>query len=95
MSGVEAIKAIRQLDAQARVVVLTMLQGDEDIHRALQAGASTYLLEDMLSGDLVRVGCQVHASEQSCRTYGRLAERAAGPTLTAREVEVVELISRG
>lgn len=97
MSGVDAIKAIRKHAPEARVVVLTMFQGDEDIHRALQAGASTYLLKDTLSGDLVRVVRQVHAGEYPlmANIRARLAERAAGPTLTAREVQVMELVSRG
>jgi two-component system, NarL family, response regulator len=44
MDGVEAITAIRQIRPTARIIVLTMYQGDEDIHRALSAGAATYLL---------------------------------------------------
>src|SRR5262245_27021240 len=45
-SGVDAIKAIRQENSEARIVVLTMYEGDEDIFRAHQAGATTYLLKD-------------------------------------------------
>lgn len=54
-SGVDAIKAIRADNAEARIIVLTMYEGDEDIFRAHQAGATTYLLKDTLSTDLVRV----------------------------------------
>src|SRR5687767_11973230 len=64
MSGVDAIRAIRQEDAGARIVVLTVYQGDEDIYRALEAGASTYLLKDTLSADLIRVIRDVHAGRQ-------------------------------
>src|SRR5690242_14111959 len=53
MSGVQAIRAIRQEDPQARIIALTMYQGDEDIHRALEAGAIAYLLKDSLSDDLI------------------------------------------
>jgi two-component system NarL family response regulator len=97
MSGVEAIRAIRRLNRDARIVVLTMYQGDEDIFRALDAGATTYLLKDTLSDDLVRVVREVHAGEHSLRpeVEERLAERAAGPTLTPRELEVIELIALG
>src|SRR5262245_24353383 len=42
MSGVDAIRVIRREHPDARIVVLTMFQGDEDIFRALQAGAATY-----------------------------------------------------
>ena len=45
MSGLDAIRAIRAEDATARIIVLTMYQGDEDIHRALQAGAAAYVLK--------------------------------------------------
>ena len=97
MSGVEAIRAIRGHDRDARIVVLTMYQGDEDIFRALDAGAATYLLKDTLSDDLVRVVREVHAGQQPLRpeVEARLAERAAGPTLTPRELEVIELIALG
>jgi DNA-binding NarL/FixJ family response regulator len=98
MSGVEAIRVIRAQDAAARIVVLTMYQGDEDIHRALEAGAATYLLKDTLSDDLIRVVRGVHEGRTPMigpDVQARLAERAAGPTLTPREIQVVELISRG
>lgn len=98
MSGVDAIRAIREGDATARIVVLTMYQGDEDIYRALEAGATTYLLKDTLSDDLIRVIREVHAGRQpavSADIEARLAERAARPTLTPREIQVLELISQG
>ena len=97
MSGVEAIRAIRRLDKNARIVVLTMYQGDEDIYRAVEAGAATYLLKDMLSDDLIRVVREVHAGERpvSASVQALLSERAGRPTLTPREVQVVELIAQG
>jgi two-component system, NarL family, response regulator len=98
MSGVDAIRAIRLRDAAARIIVLTMYHGDEDIHRALEAGAAIYLLKDTLSDDLIRVVREVHAGQKPMigpEVQARLAERAAGPTLTPREIQVVELISRG
>ncbi len=97
-SGVDAIRAIRRTDPAARIVVLTMYQGDEDIYRALEAGAVTYVLKDTLSDDLVRVVREVHAGNQplsSPDVEARLAERAARPPLTPREVQVIELIARG
>lgn len=96
-SGVDAIKAIRKVDPNARIVVLTMYEGDEDIYRAHQAGATTYLLKDTLSSDLVRVVRQVHDGERPVlpEVQARLAERASMPTLTSREVEVLQLISQG
>jgi two-component system, NarL family, response regulator len=97
MSGVEAIRVIRRDAPAARIVVLTMYQGDEDIFRALQAGAVTYLLKDTLSDDLITVIREVHGGKHpiSPDVEARLAERAAGPTLTPREIQVVQLISHG
>lgn len=96
-SGVDAIKAIRADNPEARIIVLTMYEGDEDIFRAHQAGATTYLLKDTLSADLVRVVREVHAGERPVTpaVQARLAERASMPTLTSREVEVLQLISQG
>ena len=97
MSGVEAIRAIRRQDEDARIVVLTMYSGDEDIHRALEAGATTYLLKDTLSDDLIRVVREVHEGKQpiGADVEARLAERAGRPRLTSREVQVLELIAQG
>ena len=97
MSGVDAIKAIRKEDPNARIVVLTMYEGDEDIFRAHEAGATTYLLKDTLSSDLIRVVREVHAGQRPVvpEVQARLKERAAGPTLTSREIEVLQLISEG
>jgi DNA-binding NarL/FixJ family response regulator len=97
MSGLEAIQAIRQEDADARIIVLTMYQGDEDIHRALAAGATTYLLKDTLSDDLIRFVREVHSGRRPIRAdvKARLDERATQPTLTPREIQVLELVSQG
>ena len=97
MSGLEAIRVIRHEAPEARIVVLTMYNGDEDIHRALRAGASTYLLKDMLSDDLMRVIREVHAGQHSLQpdVQVRLDQRATRPILTPREVQVTELIGRG
>ncbi len=98
MDGVEAIHLIRDNDRAARIVVLTMYQGDEDIYRALQAGAATYLTKDTLGDNLIRVIREVHSGKQPeiDPLMGELlAERARGPTLTARETQVLGLIAHG
>jgi two-component system NarL family response regulator len=97
MSGLEAIRAIRAEDPAARVVVLTMYHGDEDIFRALEAGAVTYLLKDTVMEDLVRIVRAVHAGERPLppNVERLLAERAGRTKLTPRELEIVQLMAEG
>lgn len=98
VSGVEAIRQIRRQDPSARIVVLTMMRGDEDIYRAMEAGAVTYLLKDTAIEDLTRVIRDVHAGRSpriSPEIKAQMAARAERPTLTGREVEVLELVRRG
>lgn len=97
MTGVDAIRAIRRESPQSLIIVLTMYEGDEDIFRALDAGAATYVLKDTLSDDLIRIIREVVAGSHRLEPYiaARLAERAAGPTLTQREIQVIELLTQG
>lgn len=98
MTGVDAIRAIRRIDPQARIVVLTMFHGDEDVFRAIQAGAATYLLKDAAFSDLLQAIRQVHEGRppsMSPQVKAQLAWRATRPALTPREIEVLDLIRRG
>jgi DNA-binding NarL/FixJ family response regulator len=97
MSGVEAIRAIRHAADDARIVVLTMYEGDEDIRRALDAGAATYLLKASLSDNLIDVIKKVHKGDRplSPEIRARLETRASRPTLTDRETEIIEVVSKG
>lgn len=97
MSGLEAIHAIRREDPDARIVVLTIYEGDEDIYRALQAGATTYLLKHTLSDDLIRIVREVHAGMKPIvpDIAVRLAARLTEPPLTVRETQIVELMAGG
>jgi DNA-binding NarL/FixJ family response regulator len=97
MSGLEAIREICAVDPDAKIVVLTMYQGDEDIYRALEAGAAAYLLKDMLSEDLVRVIREVHSGRRTIPSElaAVLAARRMQPSLTPREVDVIRLIAQG
>jgi DNA-binding NarL/FixJ family response regulator len=97
MNGLEATRAIRQLDAEARIVVLTVYQGEEDIYRALRAGAMCYMLKDSLPDDLVEVIRNVHAGGSPIppAIASQLARRLSQPTLTEREQQVIELLASG
>ncbi|MDQ2711202.1 MAG: response regulator transcription factor [Acidobacteriota bacterium] len=97
MSGVEAISAIRREAPGARIIVLTTFDGDEDIYRALQAGAKGYLLKDMFGEELIDAIKAVHAGRQRIPAVvaQRLAERMGGPSLTTRELDVLKCIVSG
>jgi two-component system NarL family response regulator len=97
LSGVEAIKVIRQQSPTARIIVLTTFDGDEDIYRALQAGAQSYLLKGVSFEELIEAIRTVHAGQRRIppAVAERLAERMSSEALTAREVQVLELIVRG
>jgi DNA-binding NarL/FixJ family response regulator len=97
MSGLEATREISRVHPDARIIVLTMYQGDEDIFQALEAGAATYLLKDALSQELVRVIRDVHTGGRPmpAEVEAVLAARQKKPALTPREIEVVRLIAEG
>lgn len=97
MNGVDAIAKIRDGSPQARIIVLTTFDGDEDIYRALQAGAKGYLLKGMDLAELTDAIRTVHAGRTRIppRVAEKLAERMSGASLTARELEVLKLIVAG
>ena len=97
MDGIEAITAIRREYPNARMIALTMYQGDEDIHRAVQAGAVAYLLKDTVPEVLIRVIHDVHAGRRVFppEILAAIKGRAGQPALTSREVQVLELLAEG
>ncbi|NOT28442.1 MAG: response regulator transcription factor [Acidobacteria bacterium] len=95
MNGVEATRAIRQKHPDAKIIVLTMYSGDEDIRRALEAGATTYLLKDSLSDDLIRVAREVHAGGRPLDPEVQARLDVPSQRLTPREMRVLELVFEG
>lgn len=97
LNGVAAISAIRAQWPEAHVVVLTTYDGDEDIYRALQAGALAYLLKDTPRGELLEVIRAVARGQRRLppEVAARLMERLSVQALTEREVEVLRLMARG
>jgi len=97
LDGVSAIKEIREVNPNAHIVVLTTYDGDEDIYRAIRAGAKAYLLKDTARDALVDTVRRVHAGE----TYlpppiaAKLAERVSGAALSQREMEVLQRMATG
>ena len=97
LSGLQAIAAIRRDDPQAKIIVLTILGGDEDIYRAINAGAASYLLKSSLSQDLIATIRRVLAGERPMppEVAERLAQREVQSGLSPREIEILELIAKG
>jgi two-component system NarL family response regulator len=97
LSGVDAILKIRAEAPAARFVVLTTFDGDEDIFRALQAGAKAYLLKGMTVEELLSTIQAVHEGKTriSPAIAEKLAERMSTQTLTNRELSVLERIVAG
>jgi DNA-binding NarL/FixJ family response regulator len=97
LSGVEIIQRVRSESPQARFVVLTTYDGDEDIYRALKSGAKAYLLKGMTSEELISTIREVAAgrSHIPAAIAERLAERMGTEDLTPREADVLEQIVQG
>jgi len=97
LSGVDVIQRVRSETPNARFVVLTTYDGDEDIYRALKSGAKAYLLKGMTSEELIRTIREVAAgrSHIPAAIAERLAERMGTEDLTPREADVLEQIVNG
>src|SRR6185312_4799819 len=97
MGGVEAIREIRQEHKAAAVIVLTTYHGDEEIRRALGAGAQGYLLKGMSHTKLLEAIHSVHQGRQYLPAPVRdsLATQVPGSTLSPREIEIVRLMVSG
>lgn len=98
VDGVQAIASVRDEFPDARLLVLTTYDGDENVFRALEAGAKGYLLKDCSTADLLTAIRNVHAggTHVSERAAAQLAQRAMkGAALSPREIEVLKLIADG
>ncbi len=97
MEGVEAVRRIREHDAAARVIVLTTYDTDDEISRALKAGAKAYVLKDIAAQALVTCIRDVLAG----KTYiapsaaAKLAEGVSRVQLTPREMATLNLLADG
>jgi two-component system, NarL family, response regulator len=97
MGGVAAIPSLRKESPETKVLVLTTYEGDEDVYRALQAGANGFVLKGQIHGVLLD-GIRAVASGQTViptEVARRLAQRLRSPGLSEREIQVLELVARG
>jgi len=97
LDGVAAMRAIVAADAHARVLVLSNLDSEEDIHRALQAGARGYLRKDVAGDVLLQAIRRVHAGGRFFppEVAEKIADRSTHSELTAREMDVLRQLADG
>jgi len=97
LDGIEAARRIRAESPAARLLMLTTYEAEEDIRRALDAGASGYLLKDSSQDDLITALLAVHRGEQwlPANIARRLREHTQEAPLSPRQIEVLELLAKG
>ncbi|VEP15678.1 Response regulator protein VraR [Hyella patelloides LEGE 07179] len=97
MEGVEAISKIKAEFSEAKIIILTTYDTDEDIYRGLQAGARGYLLKDTTSKELTTAIRAVYQGKKYVpqEVAMKLAERITNSELTSREMEVLKLLTKG
>lgn len=97
MDGITAMEGIQQVSPQSRIIVLTTYSGDVQAVRALKAGALGYLLKTSIRKELVDAIRAVHAGRRYilAEMAQEIAGHAADDVLTAREVSILQLVSRG
>jgi DNA-binding NarL/FixJ family response regulator len=95
--GVTAIRMIREEFPQARIIALTSYDGDQEIYRALEAGARGYLLKEMVHTDVLHAIRVVHSGKRLIppEVAERLSEYFPQILLTEREVQVLSFVARG
>lgn len=97
ISGIDVMNSILQEFPTARVIMLTMFEGDVEIKRALESGARGYLLKTMPPKELIEIIRRVHKGKKHipAEIAAQLAEHLGEESLTGRETEVLQLIGGG
>jgi DNA-binding NarL/FixJ family response regulator len=97
MSGLDAIIAIKSEAPSARIIVLTTYSGDVLAQRALKAGAQAYVLKSLVRTEILNTIRIVHAGEKQVQAdvAAEMAKHMADPSLTSREVQVLQLVASG
>lgn len=97
MGGVDAIVTIRQEFPNARIIILTTYEGDEDIYRGLQSGACGYIFKNVPIDEIIKAIHTVHAGKKYIPpdVGEKLSERLNCPQLSQREQEVLQQVAQG
>jgi two-component system NarL family response regulator len=97
LDGTEVITTVRRTAPDAKIVILTTYDADEDVYRAVQAGARGYVLKGTFAEGILEAIRTVHAGRRliAPEIAERLAARVSSPALSAREISVLELVAKG
>jgi DNA-binding NarL/FixJ family response regulator len=97
MDGIGVLNALKPIEKPPRVLVLTSFEKDEDIYRAIRAGAHGYLLKDTTESEMVAAISVVSGGKRYIPRHiaARLADRMMRSDLTARELQILELLAQG
>lgn len=97
MDGIDVLHALKKLDNPPRVIILTSFEKDEDIYRAIRAGAQGYLLKDTTESEMVSAISVVDSGKRYIPRHiaAKLADRLLRSDLTGRELQTLELLARG
>ena len=97
MNGIDTLLAMQKMKSPARAIVLTSFETDENIYRAVQAGAQGYLLKDTPQEQMLEAIMSVHAGKRFIpkEIAARLADRMLRSNLTARELEILGMLAKG
>jgi len=97
LNGIDMLLAAKKSGTQTRTIILTSYETDEDIYRAVQAGAQGYLLKDTPLKEMLDAIRAVNAGKRYIprQIAQRLAERMMRAELTAREIEILKMLAKG
>lgn len=97
MSGIETLLAIQELPCAPNVIVLSSLEPDEEICRAVEAGANGYLSKDVSCAEIIEAVDAVHSGKSYFPQWirDRVSERKLQPSLSPRELEILKMVAKG
>jgi two-component system, NarL family, response regulator len=97
MDGIGVLNALKKMEQAPRIIVLTNFEKEEDIYRAIRAGAHGYLLKDTSESEMIAAIHTVHGGKRYIPRHiaARLTDRMMRSDLTARELQILELLAQG
>lgn len=97
MDGIAVLAALKQIEEPPKVIILTSFEKDEDIYKSVRAGAQGYLLKDTTETEMLVAIRDVFSGKRFIPRHiaARLADRMSRSDLTARELQILELVADG